>query len=362
MVIYEPQAWGHAETYLMRLVEAIGSRADVVVAAPRRLLVRLDPSLPTYEVPDHSGRFATLRRVDSFRRVVRSLNAGLGFYLSGDKALPLLAFMPRLHSKQAVLMLRPREPGVPEAGRPEWLSRLYFCAQEIAVAVWRARRDASVIFTLDERVANRWSKRSGSGRIAWLPEPPVQIAGDALSPTEPERSGVLLYGSLTPRKGVERLAAAMKVLSESSRGMTVTLAGAVDQAYAPELMRVVREMRSNGITVELQLERLSEEGCLRLLRSAEVCAVPYVNHRGMSRVLLEAAVCGTPVVAEDYGLIGHLVNSHGLGVAVDCSDPNALAAATVSARRETRRGDLEKFASRYSTDQFAAALNCMGIR
>src|SRR5581483_6876470 len=123
------------ETYLMRLVEAIGSRADVVVAAPRRLLVRLDPSLPTYEVPDHSGRFATLRRVDSFRRVVRSLNAGLGFYLSGDK----------------VLMLRPREPGVPEAGRPEWLSRLYFCAQEIAVAVWRARRDASVIFTLDER-------------------------------------------------------------------------------------------------------------------------------------------------------------------------------------------------------------------
>ena len=69
---------------------------------------------------------------------------------------------------------------------------------------------------------------------------------------------------------------------------------------------------------------------LAVLGAARCAVLPYPRHAGMSRVLVESAATGTPVVAHDWGLLGHLVRTHGLGVTVDSSDAAALRTAVLS--------------------------------
>jgi glycosyltransferase involved in cell wall biosynthesis len=64
----------------------------------------------------------------------------------------------------------------------------------------------------------------------------------------------------------------------------------------------------------------------------------------MSRVLLESAAVGTPIVAHNWGLLGHLVKSFGLGIATDCRDPVAF------------RSALDRFAEPHDRLQYAQAL------
>jgi glycosyltransferase involved in cell wall biosynthesis len=82
----------------------------------------------------------------------------------------------------------------------------------------------------------------------------------------------------------------------------------------------------------------------------------------MSRVLVEAASVGTPVVVNDYGLLGHLVREHGIGRAVDRRDAGALRAAITTftgspAAVAAHQPALRAFAERYSEAAFGAALD-----
>ena len=53
----------------------------------------------------------------------------------------------------------------------------------------------------------------------------------------------------------------------------------------------------------------------------------YQRHVGGSAVLVRAAAAGKPALASDYGLVGQLVRENGLGLALDATDPAAVAAA-----------------------------------
>jgi glycosyltransferase involved in cell wall biosynthesis len=173
-----------------------------------------------------------------------------------------------------------------------------------------------------------------------------------------ERRSIVLYGTLAPRKGIDRLAAA---LARESSGYHVVLAGpAVSDAYAREIDGFVAVMRQGGATVELRRWSHQEPEALALLRQARCAVLPYHRHGGASRVLLESAASGTPVVAHDYGLVAALVKRHRLGRVVDCGDPAAFRRALieVSADGEIERygSALRRFANRYSGAMFSAAL------
>jgi glycosyltransferase involved in cell wall biosynthesis len=117
-------------------------------------------------------------------------------------------------------------------------------------------------------------------------------------------------------------------------------------------------MRNAGVEVELRLKRHTESEKLQLLAAARCVLVPYVGHFGSSRVLLEAAYAGTPIICHDRGLVGSLVRKHRLGVTVDCEDPRKLRRAILGLAGE--RGAkhqfadaLRAFADRHSEDDFA---------
>jgi Glycosyl transferases group 1 len=92
------------------------------------------------------------------------------------------------------------------------------------------------------------------------------------------------------------------------------------------------------------------------LASANCAVLPYPHHAGMSRVLVQACSVGTPVVAHHFGLLGHLVRTHGLGLSVDCTDPRALREAVLTLADPTQpaaHAEALRAFARYTPDRFA---------
>ena len=228
-------------------------------------------------------------------------------------------------------------------------------AKELAVRVWRRRPDAQTVFTLDEAAACGWASRGGAP-ARWLPEPPVPELPATERP--PKRSGCAVYGALAARKGIGLLARAFTLEPTS---VSLVLAGTPEQAYVPELESHAMAMAASGVDVELRARTHSELEGLRVLASANCALLPYPRHAGMSRVLLEACSVGTPVVADNFGLLGHLVRTHRLGLTVDCANPHALRDAALiladPARSATYAEPLKAFCSRFSPQRFREALS-----
>src|SRR3954454_19597631 len=108
-------------------------------------------------------------------------------------------------------------------------------------------------------------------------------------------------------------------------------------------------MRDSVATVGLRDRWYGADEYLEVLAGARVVVAPYPRHRGMSRLILEAAAVGTPVVADRYGLMGRLVKDHGLGIAVSTARPAVFRDALdqLLARDGVDREALRRFAGRY---------------
>ena len=153
-----------------------------------------------------------------------------------------------------------------------------------------------------------------------------------------ERKGCLLYGTLAPRKGLRLVTSAVTLAPTS---LHVVLAGEVEPGFEEDVRHQADAMRKSGADVDLRLHRHAESEGLRTVAGARCVLLPYLNHYTGSRVLLEAATVGTPVVAHRRGLLGHLVRENRLGLAVDCSDPAAFREAILELADS---GSLDRFA------------------
>jgi hypothetical protein len=261
---------------------------------------------------------------------------------------------PRLPSRTSLLIYYPRAHyraayGTKLSAR-EWPPAL---GKEWAVRAWMRRPDAHSVLTLDEEAARRWSTRRGAG-AHWLPEPPVpELEGRAPS----ERRGCALYGALAPRKGLDLLVGA---LAREPTPLRLVLAGAADPGYETAIERHAARLLASGLDVDLRAYPHSEQEGLRVLAAASCAVLPYPRHAGMSRVLLEACSVGTPVVAHRFGLLGHLVQAHGLGLAADCTNPRELRSAVLTLSDPIRAAAyseaLTLFKARYTRERFSAAL------
>ncbi len=77
-----------------------------------------------------------------------------------------------------------------------------------------------------------------------------------------------------------------------------------------QMVRVFDEIKGRQIQVYFEL-------------SDYVLAL-YQNHIGMASVVVRAAVSGKPVLASDYGYLGHLVQTEQLGAVTDATSPDAI--------------------------------------
>jgi glycosyltransferase involved in cell wall biosynthesis len=358
---------GHHLTYVRRFADALGS-FDVVACGRKELLAGLgDGGIETYALPPLSRAYPRFRLSLGHARLadreLRLLEDAAND-LRADHVLHLYANVylmwrwlsrPPLDARASLILLSPSSLHYPAVySTPLSLSeRVRALAKDRIEARWQRRPDAHALLTPDEEAARRWSSRPGA-QGHWIPEPPVSD----FQPLANARDGCIVYGTLAPRKGIHYLARAVEL---SSTSLKVTLAGDVESGFEEELQRYVGRMRGAGATVELHTHRHAEREGLEALAKARCAVIPYPRFRGPSRVVLEAATAGTPLVVHDYGLVGHQVRRYQLGHAVDCTDPRALRNAVLSLAKDpdasSRYADaLRRFAERHSVEQFRAAV------
>lgn len=167
------------------------------------------------------------------------------------------------------------------------------------------------------------------GKVRYVPDV-AQLSGSTTREAARHALGiddqqivVLVYGALSERKGIRGLLDSLPHLGQASN-VVVLLAGAQN----PAIRRLLAEqeivaLREAGM-LKVIAGFLDDEGELMVFKVADIVWMGYRGAQGMSGVLLQAGLAGLPVIACKQGMIGWLVQQHGLGEILDALNHNEI--------------------------------------
>lgn len=410
-MLFDVARHAHLPSYLRYLIEfwnarGLGENLVVVVArtflrehgevvqlaerAPRRNiefvgLTRAEQAAKVEAEKGYTSRmptFAELLRVDApqypayqdwelFCRYAETFKVRRGFILYLDYYLPLLATGMRSPVPFSGIYFGPsfhygsfNEPYTNGRLEPAQVLREKFVLARVLGDPKLER-----LFFLDPFAVAPVRKFPFGAKAAYLPDPvraspvPTQEV-DALRAElgiEAGRKVFLLFGELTPRKGIRELFNALaRLTQETARGICILLAGRADAMRQAELHE---QCAALDAIVPVQLvERytfIPHAKVAAYFQLAGVVLLPYPKHNGMSGVLLLAAAYQKPVLSSAYGLMGELTRHYGLGLTVDVTQPAEMASAltrlaTQDATTLCDTEGMKHFAAQHDPDVFAS--------
>jgi glycosyltransferase involved in cell wall biosynthesis len=357
VLVFEPDAEGHSQEWLQHLIEfaaADRSRPAISVAAPERLCLALAQSLPADVMgrvelrplspqelrwcTDRRLTLAALARWWTMRRHLRHSGADSGFFLSLDLlALPLAFGLGAQGKTLSGILFRPSvHYGSFDGHRTHGRERLRDVRKDVLYRLMLRNPALERVLSLDPFFPAHAGKHyANGGKVEHLPDPAhpeakAVPAGNDNGPKDTDRITFLLFGYLTERKGPLVVLDALERLTPSTTAkIGVVMAGRVDPALRSRLDERCTRLATLHPQLRLSIEdrRLDQAELESLVRRSDVVLAPYQRFVGSSGVLLWAARAGKPVLAQAYGLVGHLTRQHRLGLSVDSSDPVAVAAA-----------------------------------
>lgn len=193
------------------------------------------------------------------------------------------------------------------------------------------------LFFLDHTVMEPLRSFPCSAKAAYLPEvvslpkPDEEQVAALRAESGPERVTFLIFGHLTPRKGVVPFLRALENLpADLGRHICVRLAGRSDPEYERSLEPLLERLKQNTpILVIRRCGYVADQELAALVEASDVLVTLYQQHHGPSNVNLIAAFAGKPVLSGDTGFSAHEVRKWGLGLTVDSAQPQAIANAVL---------------------------------
>ena len=144
-------------------------------------------------------------------------------------------------------------------------------------------------------------------------------------PTRPvsQRNEILFAGALIPRKGVHHLLEAFTRVRDELPEARLRLVGApANRDYAAGLRR---QVEARGLQERVSFEAHTPQAQLaRRMAAARVLVLPSESE-GLGKVIIEAMLCGTPVLASAVDGIPEIVEEGVTGFLVPVGDVAALA-------------------------------------
>jgi D-inositol-3-phosphate glycosyltransferase len=135
---------------------------------------------------------------------------------------------------------------------------------------------------------------------------------------------LLFVGRIQPLKGLDVAVGALAALGRPDATLVV-VGGASGRGGAAEVARIQKLAADLGVTAQLRMVDPQPHHLLSTYyRAADVCVVPS-RSESFGLVALEAAACGTPVVAAAVGGLRTLVDDAVTGFLVEGRDPHVFA-------------------------------------
>jgi glycosyltransferase involved in cell wall biosynthesis len=190
------------------------------------------------------------------------------------------------------------------------------------------------VFTLDSTAVPSL-RRLGLDAVA-LADPVIQDRGEDCPARQmrsrfgldPDRKVLLLFGSLTARKGVAQALTALSLLpTEAARRISLLMAGPLDSELRAHVETLAAAARAAGVQIVQHDAYIQNDAVQSYMGASDLILAPYQRHFGSSAVLVRAALAGRPILSQEFGLMGVNVRTHRLGQAVDTSQPAEIAAA-----------------------------------
>jgi glycosyltransferase involved in cell wall biosynthesis len=358
VLVFEPDAEGHSQEWLRHLIEFAAAERDrpsISIAAPPAICHALANTCPAEilgrvelrPLSERELRWCTDRRLSvaafarwwTMRRHLRDSGAEQGFFLSIDLlALPLALGLRAGGRTLSGILFRPSVHYASFGShRRGFGERLRDLRKEILYRLMLRNPALGRVLSLDPFFPAHAAGYANGHKVEALPDPAhppvvdrIAAAGNDNNALPHGRIAFLLFGYLTERKGPLVVLEALERLPPLVAGrIAVLMAGRVDPALQARLDE--RRRRLAQLLPELWLgiddRRLGDDELEGLVERSDVVLAPYQRFVGSSGVLLWAARAGRPVLAQQYGLVGHLTREHRLGLAIDSSDPAAVAAA-----------------------------------
>ena len=141
--------------------------------------------------------------------------------------------------------------------------------------------------------------------------------------TVSQRSEILFAGALIPRKGVHFLLEAFaRVQADLPQSRLRLVGDAANRDYAAQLRRQVQTL---GLAERVIFEaHVPQTQLAQRMAGARVLVLPSQSE-GLGKVIIEAMLCGTPVLASNVDGIPEIVEEGVTGYLVSSGDVEALA-------------------------------------
>jgi len=215
--------------------------------------------------------------------------------------------------------------------RPSYSERIRAVRQREQVRSAVRHSALSHLFCLDPFVVDHIHQLGASANVLHLADPvstarvdPDRVAAlRAQEGISDDGKLVLLFGLMTPRKGMYELLEAMQFVQKPmSSNTSLRLVGRVPDEHREPLMRAVATAQSRScVDISVIDEFVPDNDVQAWFAAADVVAAPYQKHVGMSGITVQAAAVGRPLLCSDYGLMGELTRQRRLGCTVDASSP-----------------------------------------
>jgi starch synthase len=232
--------------------------------------------------------------------------------------------------------LEPRRPWKAEqlAGGyrlSSWAERTAYLAADAVIAVSAGMREDVLAVYPDLDPARVHVVRNGVDAEAYRPvDSPDTVRSLGV---DPDRPYALFVGRITRQKGLAHLLAAAEQLP-SDVGLVLCAGAADTPAERQEVADAVAALQARREGVVWIEEMLPRERLVPLISGATVFVVPSV-YEPLGIVNLEAAACGTAVVASAVGGIPEVVDDGRTGLLVPYDEDDAAAFASGLAARMT---------------------------
>ncbi|WP_040337218.1 glycogen synthase [Candidatus Blastococcus massiliensis] len=212
-----------------------------------------------------------------------------------------------------------------------WAERTAYLAADAVVAVSAGMRDDVLAVYPDLDPARVHVVRNGVDAEAYRPvEAPDTVRALGVDPGRPY---ALFVGRITRQKGLPHLLAAAEQLPPDA-GLVLCAGAADTPAERQEVADAVAALQARREGVVWIEEMLPREQLVPLITGATVFVVPSV-YEPLGIVNLEAAACGTAVVASAVGGIPEVVDDGRTGLLVPYDPEDAVAFAGGLAARMT---------------------------